>query len=226
MQHKTIARLTLAVIITTVIWIILMIITGWDFQPTTTLPEKIAAMHPPGFLHYLTYVNATLITLFTVAMFAGFYNFCNKYAPIAPDLGLIFIPIYGLGNLMVYLSQIFVVPYLLEIYHAPETQKIAEVLLGLMLQNWPGSAMEALNSVSYGVLGISSIIMGTIMIQQPPPLRHGSYLLILSGIFSIIGVIGLGLKISALSMLIVISGVIYLIGLIFIYAHFRKYSPA
>jgi len=216
--------LTLAVALTTALWAGLMVATQATAEPVTTLEAKITSLGTLDFWFYLNYVNAALITLLTVATLAGFYLYCRDGDVLWATIGLAFVPIYGMGNLVAYLSQVFVVPGLLELYRAPETTTIAQTLLGLTIQDWPGSAIAALNGLSYAVLGIPSIIFAALMFYKSRGLRAGSALLALSGALSIVALTGVALENPTLSALTLVSGFAYLLALLLIGRFFLRQS--
>ena len=221
---RTMGLLTLAVALTTALWAGLMVATQMTAEPVTTLEAKITSLGTLNFWFYLNYVNAALITLLTVATLVGFYLYCRDGDVLWSTIGLAFVPIYGMGNLVAYLSQVFVVPGLLELYHAPGTTTIAQTLLGLTIQDWPGSAIAALNGLSYAVLGIPSIIFAALMFYKSRGLRAGSALLALSGALSIVALTGVALRNPTLSALTLVSGFAYLLALLLIGRFFLRQS--
>ncbi len=226
MEARTLGILSILVIVTTALWLIILIPSQVTAPTVDVLHEKIAAIEPLGIIHYANYVNAALITVFDVAMFAGLIKFCRKEAPLWSSIAIAFVPIYGLGNLIAYLSQIFVVPLLLRHYKAPGTRAIAEVLLGLTLQDWPGSAIQALNGFSYAVLGIPSIILGWIFFRKAKGLRISGLLLMASGMFSFVAVLGLAVRNYALATATLVSGAIFLAALLPMARFFLKAGRA
>jgi hypothetical protein len=216
MKTRITGILTMAVAITTAIWVVLTIATEMTAVPAATLEEKIESLGKLDFLFYFNYTNAAMITLLSVAMFTGFYLYCRDEAEYWSTMAVVFVPIYGMGNLVTYLSQVFVVPYLLDLYRLPETALTAEVLLGLMIHNWYGTAMEPLNGMSYAILGIPSIIFAVIMFRKAKGLRVGGVLLALSGVLSMIAVIGVALQNLLLGMMSLAGGFVYMVSLILI----------
>lgn len=214
MNQRVLGILAASVAITTALWVTLLIIQEASAPAVDNLQQKIESLDNLNFLFYLTYVNATLITIFTIALFAGFYEYCHPENPLWAIIGLVFIPIYGIGNLVSYLSQIFVLPRLLDIYRIPELKKSASLIIGELIQNWSGTSIEALNGLSYAILGISSIIFGTLMFRMQPKVKLASSLLSLSGILSIIAFIGMACRNPVLSMMFMLSGFIYLVSVI------------
>jgi hypothetical protein len=219
---RTIGKIIIAVVIVTGIWIITTILHALINVPYASIQDKIAFLENPGFLYYLTYINASLITILTIAMFSGFYVYCRDTKPIWSIIAFSFIPIYGFGNLVAYLSQIFVVPKLVEIHDIKKYEIISEFILAQIIQDWPKSAIGDLNGISYGLLAIPTIIFSLIFIRLNDKLRTGSVLLIISGILSISGVIGLAINNDILRFMLILSGVIYFIALIYICIPFFK----
>ena len=215
----------MAVIVTTTIWAAIVIPDAASAGPVDTLPKAIESLGDLDFLFYFNYVNAALITLLDVAMFAGFYLYCRDHDRFWSTVAVAFVPIYGLGNLMAYLSQIFVVPRLLDVYQVADTRQMGETLLGLTLHAWPGSAVGALNALSYAILGIPSIILGVMIVRKERKLRFGGVLLAISGVLSLIAVIGVAVSSPALAAATLVSGLIFLVGLIPIGVFFLRQPP-
>lgn len=214
MRQHALGWLTIAVIVTTVVWVVLLIIGQTTSAPAATLIDKITALIPLNTVFYVNYANAALITLLNVALFAGLYLLCREASPLWAVVGLAFVPMYGLSNLVAYLSQIFVVPSLLILYQAPETTSVATVLLDLTLQDWPGSAVAALNLGAYALLGIPSLLYGGLLARISTQLRVGGALLALSGALSIVAFTGVALESAVLSAFSLASGFIFLLALI------------
>ncbi len=224
MKTRIIGILALAVAITTLTLAALMAISEVATGPVTTLEDKIESLGSLDFLFYFIYVNAILITILGVAMFTGFFVYCLDEADLWSWIAFAFVPIYGLGNIISYSSQVFVVPSLLNLHNQPETVMIAQVLLGLAIHNWYGTAIEALNAISYAILGIPSIIFAVIMFRKNKGLRVGSILLALSGVFSFVAVVGVAAKNPLLGMMTLVSGFLYMVSLIIIGVFFLRHQ--
>lgn len=219
MNHRPLGWLTMAVALTTAIWVVVIMVSMTGTQPST-FEDKIESLSNPTWLYYITYINAALITVLCTAMFSGFYLYCRDRNPLLSMLGLIFVPVYCMGCLIVYLSQIFVVPPLVVLMGNLEKAMTAKVLLEFWIQNWPGTPITILNGLSYAILGIPSILFARIMRSESKGLRFGSDLLGLSGGLSMIAFVGFVLKNPALSFLSGISGVVFLVSLVPIGLHF------
>lgn len=213
MRMRATGWLTVTVAVTTLVWIVLTIIMQTTALPPSTVDQAIGQIILDGF-YFANYANAALITVLSVAMMAGFYRFCQETETFWSTVGVLFVPIYGIANLVAYLSQIFVVPSLLTLRATPATAATAQILLGLTLQTWGPSAIAALNILGYAMLGIPSIIFGLLMARQAREMRIGGLLLALSGILSIVALVGQALNNPGLTFLVVVSGGIYFIALI------------
>ncbi len=222
MKTRSIGILTLFTAFTAAFWGILFFFGEVTAPPVYTLAARIAAIESHYGLFILNYANAGLLTLACVAMLAGFYVYCQDEDPLWAMVALAFVPIYGLSNTVVYLSQVFVVPRLLELYRNPETAAMAEILLRLVIHAWSGSAMEFVNALAYAVLGIPSVILGILMYRKAQGLRVGSMLLAASGVLAVIALVGIGVGSTALALLSPVGGFVYLVGLILLGACFLR----
>jgi hypothetical protein len=212
MKLRLLPGLTWLVAVTTTLWVILLIVDQVARPPIHTLSERIAALEANQALFTINYLNAALITLFTVMLLAAYLTQLHDRSPLWTAIGAAFVPMYGLANLAVYLSQIFVVPGLLDLYHQPETTLLGETLLGLALHDWPGSAAGFVNALAYAALGVASLVVGLLLSRGRGLLRAGGGLLALSGGFSLAALFGL--RVPALAALTLVSGAVYLLALV------------
>jgi hypothetical protein len=222
MKTRPLSRITSVVAISTAAWVALTIYRQATLPPINTLPDQIASIEEQLGLFKLTYTNAALITLTNAAFFAGLYDFCREENPLWAAVGMVFVPMYALGNLVVYLSQVFVVPELLALYHDPANTLVAQNLLAMTLQEWSGSAAEFVNLLSYALLGISSIVMGLLLKRKAAGLRAGSLLLAISGVLSILSLVGLGTGSAFLTSMVIASGLVFLVALVLLVGYFLR----
>jgi len=213
MQTKSIGVLSLICLILTILWLVFLI-NGMVFAgPLGTFDQVLTHVSKLDWLFYLTYANAALITVSAVMLFAALYVHYKPAAPEWSTIGVTFVPIYGVLNLVVYLSQITIVPHLLELQTQPENQAFARFLLQQAIQQWPDSAIAGVNNLAYAVLGIPSNIFGILMTKSNPGLRVGGLLLALNGFACITGFIGVVAKNPLLSQGSLIGGVLFLLAL-------------
>jgi hypothetical protein len=220
-KTRLLGVLSLICLIVTVIWLALFIYETATQGPVGTFEQALASVAELDVLRYLTYANATLITVSATMLFAGIDVLCKKDAPFWSAMAVAFIPIYGLLNLFAYMSQITIVPRLVELRPA------SDALLAQMVQAWPGSAVNVANNLGYAVLGIPSIVYGILLARRATLLRAGGTLLALSGVASIAGLIGIVAGSAALSTGSIASGALFLVALILLsVAWLRKRSPS
>jgi len=214
MKTRSLGIASLILLTLTVLWIVLVI---WDTAsagPMETFEQVLAHVARLSGTFYLTYVNAALLTLCTVIWLAGLYVYCKPHlSEWSAVTGLICTPIYGVLNLFAYLSQITIVPALLSLHRLPEYQAASEVLLRMTIHQWPGSAVGFFNSLAYAVLSIPSIIFGLALGKHGRIMRFGGILFALSGVASIIGVIGSLVGNALLGSGVVVGGVLFLLAL-------------
>ncbi|MBN1919996.1 MAG: hypothetical protein JW892_02025 [Anaerolineae bacterium] len=85
-------------------------------------------------LFYATYLNVALLTVAAIALFAVLYAWLKPTAPGWIVIGLVFTPIYGVLNLVAYLSQVTLVPALVTLRLDPQYTAAADMLLRLTLR--------------------------------------------------------------------------------------------
>lgn len=214
MQTKLPGILSLTCLITTILWLVLFVADMAVTGSLETFDQVLAHVKKLGVQFYLTYANAALVTVSAVMLFAALYI---HYKPIAPEwsaIGVMFVPIYGALNLIAYLSQITVVPRLLELQALPEYQVFSQFLLRQFIQQWPDSTISIVNNLAYAVLGVPSIIFGILILKSVSALRLGGVLLTLNGLACIAGFIGIAAQITWLSQGSLIGGVLFLLALV------------
>ena len=213
-RTKLFAIVSMIAFIVTVLWLALLIVDIAGAGPLDTFEQVSAHVSGLDALYYLTYANAALSVLATTLLFGALYLYCKAIAPELALLGLIFVPAYAALNLVVYLSQLTVVPALLTAHEQPQHQAAVELLLRQTIQMWPGSGVAFLNGLGYAVLGIPSIILGAILLWQRGLLRLAGALLALNGIACLVGLIGTLAGSELLGAGSLVGGALYLLALI------------
>ena len=213
MQTKLLGVLSLVLLALSTLWLIFLMVGSAAAGPLDTFEQVLAHVSKLDVVFYLTYANAALITVNAVMLFAALYL---HYKPIAPEwaaIGLAFVPIYGAINLIAYLSQITVVPRLLQLLALPEYQALSRFLLRQTIQQWPDSTVFVVNNLAYAVLGVPSIIFGILMLKSATILRVAGALLALNGVAGIAGFIGIAVQSTWLRHGALIGGVLFLLAL-------------
>lgn len=213
-KQKTLGMLALIVAISTVLFLVLFILGIVRAGPIETYDQVLAVAQKQDVLFTLAYVNVTLLTITATMFYAALYVYCRSASPLWSVIGIIFVPVYTVFNLVAYFSQISIVPRLLILAESPENQVIAEFMLRQLIQQWPESAVSIYNNLAYAILGIPSIIFGVILYQKQPALRVGSVLLALNGVACIVGIAGIVLGSSLLSWGSIVGAILFLLALI------------
>lgn len=212
-MKKKIARLALSEAALTLLWVILMIAGEIINGPVTALEDATRRVQNINFLHIITYVNAAALTAVAVLLYFAFYQYLKSEHSILSALALVFVPVYGIFNLLVYLSQITIVPIL-------ATRNAAN--LAQWLQIWPQSTIAMLNQVAYTLLGLSSILFGIAFTRKDPAVRLAAWLLILNGIACILGLLGVLIDNPMLGMGSLVGGVLFLVAVAVLGFKYRR----
>jgi hypothetical protein len=218
-DRKLIGVIASICLLFTVIWLALFIYTLAARGPVETMEQALASVANLDLLYSLTYANAALVTLTATMLFAGLYVHCRPQASTWSAIGLVFVPIYAVLNLVAYLSQITIVPRLVTLRAA------SDPLLAQLVQVWPGSAVNVLNSLGYAVLGMPSLIFGLLLFRGSRLMRLPADLLSLSGAASIVGLVGIILQSELLGLGSIVGGVLFLLALIPLSVNLLRESP-
>ncbi len=222
MQPRSITWILTITALLTALWATLFIYTTAASPAIQTLTDQISAIESQGAWFIFNYLNASLLTLAITASLASLYTYCRDSDLLWANIALVFVPIYAACNLVAYLSQVFVVPGLIQMAHEPQTAATAEILLRLTVHTWPGSFVEFLNGLAYAVLGIPSIILSILLARISKTMQTGSWVFALSGLFSIIALFGIGLSIPLLKYFSPLGGFLALTGLILFARQFYR----
>jgi hypothetical protein len=213
-MSKLTGLLALLTLLFTILWLVFLIADMASAGPLETFEQ--VSMHAArlGWLYYATYFNAALVTLSAVAFTSALYAWLKPKAPDWTVIGLVFVPIYGVLNLIAYLSQVTLVPALFDLRANPRTLEMTDLLLRLTLQAWPASAVAFFNGLAYAILGIPSILFGLLLWKYPGALRWGGLLLALNVAACTLGVVGFLMGNALLRQGAMVGGVLFLLALI------------
>lgn len=134
MRTRPLGILSLICLVITLLWLVFLIMDMVTAGPLDTFEKVLAHVNKLDPLFYLTYANASLITVSAVILFAELYI---RYKPTAPGwstIGVILVPFHGALNLIVYLSQITEVPRLQQFQMQPEYHAFTRFLLRQVIQ--------------------------------------------------------------------------------------------
>jgi hypothetical protein len=213
-QRALLGYLSLITFVLTLIWLILLITGIVIAGPLETYEQVLGNVSKLDWLYYLSYLNAALMVIAATLLFTGMYLYCRTLAPAAALMGLAFVPVYATLNLFVYLSQVSIVPGLIELRQTPELTAAADLLLRQMIQQLPSSGVAFFNNVAYAILGIPSILFGWLLSQQNRRLRLAGTLLALNGFACLLGIVGILVGNDLLRNGSVLGGILFLLALI------------
>ncbi len=226
MKTRIFAIISLICMVATALWLGLFIAGMARNGPASGFEQALAFVHRQDALFYATYLNAALITLLATMLMTGLYLFCRPAAPEWSLIGLVFVPVYCLMNLVAYLSQITLVPMLVQLRQTVGYQPTADIILELTIQAYPASAIGYFNNLAYALLGIPSIIFGITLIHKSNLWRIAGWLMALNGAACILGIVGITIRNSILSLGSLIGGVLFLAALFPLSLAFWRESPA
>jgi hypothetical protein len=214
MKRNLLVSLSLATLISTILWVVLMIAWMATTGPVDSFEQALTLAQNRGPLFYLTYINAALVTVFATMLLAGIYVYLRTALHGWPAIAFAFVPAYAALNLFAYLSQVTLLPYLAGLQVPAEHSAASQLLTAQMVHLWSESIAAHINLLAYAVLGIPLIIFGTALSRSGGLIRLAAFLMILSGIASIIGLLGAIVQSPALIMGVTASGVLFLLALI------------
>jgi len=214
MKTKHIGVFSLMAFVLTLIWLVLLIADMAQAGPMNTFAKVLEHLSTPNPILVISYINVAVLTVAAAMLFGLLYQYCRFYAEEWSVAAAVFVPVYAGLNLIVYLSQITVVPQLVELYRTGDS--VAPGVLRQCIQLWPESAAAFANVLAYAVLGIPSMVYGIVLMRHAGSLRWAGGFLSTSGLASIIGLSGLVARVLPLTMATSVSGVLFLAALAFL----------
>ena len=224
MNSRSIGYISAVVAALTGTWIICMVVLlQQQGSVLASFEDAFEFVRDPGTLFYITYLNVVALTILDVVLFGMLYLYFKTAYPVLSLSGLLFVPVYAAYNMFVYISQVTVVQRILSLYEGQISEEVLQVLLGQFLQLWEHSTIAFINNYAYAILGIPSALFGIAIFRMKPGLpRITGVLLILSGLASMLGLVGIIAGNKALGSGSAIGGGIFFLSLIGMAILFRK----
>ncbi len=194
-----------------------MIATGARVRPTWTNADYLAYSSLPGAVFTLNYINAVVFTGLVIALFGLLYLLVKDDYPLLALLGLLFVPVYGSLNLLVYVSQVTILPVLFN-----NGASSATILQWIQLH--PGSAIGVVNGLAYAVLGVPSVCYAIALRQRSRMGRITGYLLIINAVLCLLGLAGVVTDNSLLSIGTLAGGLVFTGAVLTLYLMLRQES--
>lgn len=192
----------------TTAWVLTLGILMARSGPLETASDALMFVTNPGILYTLNYGLASAITVAAMGLMVTLGMVFLESRPQVVVFGWVFVPVYGVLNLWVYLSQISLVPSLAAVVTegSPEAWGVLQ-----MIQAWPESAMALANGLAYAALAVPSVCFGVALVQSRRASVAGG-LLAFNGVFCVVGVLGMMSGSDRLSMGLMIGGVLFLVS--------------
>ncbi len=198
MKNKPVGTLALIVFLLTVFWLGQMILVNIRLGTIDNFEKAlIYATERHWFYYTFVYVNALLLTLANVLFYGSLYGMLKKHQPEWAAAVFAIVPLYGIFALSSYLSQLVLVPILINQVADPQLQNFASGALQHLLQMWPHSTIGLFDQFSYFLLGFPGFIYGLMMMKEPY-LRVPGILFVISGGFCFLIGIGIVMNVMAL----------------------------
>jgi hypothetical protein len=204
-------------LVQTIAWVILMALSTAQIERDWEPADYIQWASSGGVTYVLNYINVTLLTVLAVLFFSFFYSFLKEDSRSWALAGLVLVPVYGTLNIVVYSMQITLVPHLAATADA-DPGRIAWI--SQLIQANPSSLAAQINGMAYAILGIPSAIYGLLLARKS--YRISGWLLLSSGILSMVGMIGTISGSSILSAGLVAGGIAFLLFLAAAVVQFRQ----
>ena len=214
--HNKIRISAIILLVQTVIWLVFTILSMSQVQSNWSNLDYISWVSSPDFYFIGNYINATLLTVSAITLLTLLNSFLKQYFETSSFIGYIFVPMYGILNIICYSIQISIVP---SIAFASLSDNTLIPIASQLIQANKISLIGYLNGLAYAILGIPSIIFGILLFLKS--IRLSGILLASNGLFCIIGIIGYILNNSILSTGTMIGGILFLLSLIFMIIDFR-----
>lgn len=214
MSIRAVGILSLITLLLVALWAALLLWTIARGDAVASFQQALDYARNRDWVYGLVYWNATLFTLTATMLFGALYAHYRASAPGWAAAGVILVPVYGALNLFAYFSQISIVPALAGWPVGAEYAAARDLLLAQMVQLWPGSAVGIVNGLAYAVLGIPSLIYGAFLYRDGGLPRAAGVLLALSGVASLVGLVGYAGGNDLLGLGTVAGGLLFLLALL------------
>jgi hypothetical protein len=215
-MKKRIQITGIVLLVQTIVWLVFTIISMSQVDSGWEKADYVKWVANPDFFFIGNYINGTLLTVTATILFCFLYLYLKDKTTGAWIIGLVFVPMYALLNIVSYSIQISIVPqiatYEMQLNHV-------DGLAQHLIQADSHSIIGYLNGLAYALLAVPSIIFGSGLIKNNKP--YTGRLLFANGISCIIGLTGYLMNNEILSLGVMAGGVIFLLALIFLIKEFK-----
>lgn len=164
-------------------WMAIMIAITVTGRVPENHQEALAFATEQHWLYYrFSYANAVVYTLLNALVYAGLYAMLKNDGPGWAEMGIILLPVVAFLNLFSYLSQLVLIPRLLELAAMPDMASGASALLHQLIQMSPEGSLGYFDQFGYFMLSVPALVFGGLLYRRGKPFRVGGGLLALSGV--------------------------------------------
>ena len=150
-QQRQVKITAILLLILTIIWLIFTIISMSEVKSSWNDLDFIKWVSHPNFFFTGNYINATLLTIVAIFLFTFLFNFLKSKHDNIAIAGLIFVPTYGIINLLCYSIQISIVP---SIANDTLNNQNTTIFVSQLIQANSKSLIGFMNGLAYTILGM------------------------------------------------------------------------
>ncbi|MCG8402033.1 MAG: hypothetical protein MJA84_10595 [Firmicutes bacterium] len=215
--QKEIKKVAFILMVFTIIWVILTGISMSQVKSSWSDTEYLRWVSKPDIFYTLNYINATIFTFIAIVFYTVLFRYLYEKSKLLGLLGFVFIPVYGVLNLICYSMQITIVP---SIANHTLISSGDILFVSQLIQSKSGTLIGFINGLAYAILGVPSIIYGYMLIKDMKKLSV--LFILLNGILCIVGIIGFMIKNNIMSNGVMLGGIVFLISLVVMVLEFRN----
>ncbi|AEV27923.1 hypothetical protein SpiGrapes_0059 [Sphaerochaeta pleomorpha str. Grapes] len=199
---------TVFLLFQTIVWLVFTFISMSQVKSEWTSGDFLRWASHPDIFFLINYGNATLLTLVAVWFFYNLLSYLDFEFGNYKKTCFTFVILYGALNVCCYASQVFLIPSL-----AQKTLATAEDFDFMVnfIHAYSFSLVAFANGLAYAVLGIPSLLAGLSLFGNNK--KVSGVLLIMNGVFCLIGLLGFIIKSRYLMLGTMLGGIAFLFSL-------------
>ena len=219
--YKTAGIMTLLLFFTLIVWGIISSISIAEIEQYNSRREFVDFLTSSSLIYKLNYIIATALTFLTVAFFSSLYLDNKDKYPLLSLIGIMFVPIYAVLNIIIYSSQISIVPDIARHINL-EGNALLDHWVFQMIQSTYGTIFSKINAFAYAILGIPSLCFAAAIRRKDRMGKIAALLLTTYALFCTFAFIGTGFDIKPLSVLLNVAFLIFVLSAFFVFLHYRE----
>ena len=225
MAPEHLRRMALATFVSVLLWIPLMFAGQIELGPIENDQQLIRAAGRFGLFLSLGYINAVCFTILNGALLLGLYFHLRQEAPLLCLVGVATVPVYTVLNVFAYGAQVTVLPMLTQRLTADPGNLTYQTLI-VEVAHFGHGLVATLNGLAYTLHGIPSIAFAVAMYKKSQRAVWIALVMILNAVVCLLGFVGHLVPVPALSMGIVMGGLIWVVAVGMLWRFFRREALA